>query len=94
MQCECRAEIETAIRDHVEKTLPEGFQDYDAKLQGYGFALSGSQLTAPFFIEYKGEVQVPKKSGGGMKKQKIDTRIAAKYCPFCGKVARPDEKEA
>ena len=91
MQCNCREELESAVRDHVKKTLPDGFQDYDASLQGYGFAMAGNQLTSPFFIEYKGEVQVPKKGGDGMKKQKINTKVAAKYCPFCGERAAPKE---
>tara|TARA_R110002012_G_scaffold321621_1_gene550150 strand:- start:2984 stop:3274 length:291 start_codon:yes stop_codon:yes gene_type:complete len=91
MQCECRNEFEGAIRKHIEKSLPEGFTDYDASFQGYGFAIQAGQLTAPFYIEYKGEVQVPKKNGDGMKSQKIKTAMVAKYCPFCGKPADPEE---
>lgn len=91
MQCECRKELEAAIRKHFEKNLPEGFTDYDASFQGYGFAMQGNRLTAPFYIEYKGEVQVPKKNGGGMRGQKIKTAMVAKFCPFCGKAAEPEE---
>lgn len=86
MQCQCRADLENKLRQHIEEKLPEGAQDYEARLQGYGFGMNPDTLTPTsiMMIPYKGEVMVPKKSGGGMKRQKIDTSVRASFCPFCG----------
>ena len=86
MQCECRNEVEAKVRERIEATLPEGFADYHARLDSYGFAMMGNQMTTRLMIPYQGEVMVPKKAGG-MKKQKIKMSVAATYCPFCGKRA-------
>lgn len=96
MQCECRSELEAKLKEHVAKTLPEGFADFDASLQGFGFGMDSETLTMTsiFMVPYKGDVMVPKKNGDGMKRQKIDTSIRAQYCPFCGKATEANEKAA
>lgn len=92
MQCDCQTKIAEILATHVKKKLPEGYQDFDAKLDGYGFAMQGDTLISPFMIGYRGEVQVPKKGGGGMKRQKIDTTVTASFCPFCGMAAKAEEE--
>lgn len=92
MQCDCQTKIAEILATHVKKKLPEGYQDFDAKLDGYGFAMQGDTLVSPFMIGYRGEVQVPKKGGGGMKRQKIDTTVTASFCPFCGMAAKAEEE--
>ena len=96
MQCDCQTKVAEKLAEHVKAKLPEGFKDFDAKLQGYGFAMVGNQLMSPFMISYQGEAWVPKKNpANGMKRQKIDTFVTANFCPFCGKAAKPDDdKEA
>ncbi len=95
MQCDCQTKVADKLAEHAKAKLPEGFKDFDAKLQGYGFAMAGNQLTSPFMIKLLGEAWVPKKNGDGFKRQKIDTFVAANFCPFCGKAAKPDDdKEA
>lgn len=91
MQCDCQTKIAEILAGHVKKKLPEGYQDFDAKLDGYGFAMQGDKLISPFMIGYRGEVQVPKKGGGGMKRQKINTTVTASFCPFCGMAAKAEE---
>lgn len=90
MQCECRSEVEAKVRERMESNLPEGFTHYEARLDNYGFAMTGNTMTTRLMIPYQGEVMVPKKSGG-MKKQKIKMSVAASYCPFCGKPAQAEE---
>ncbi|MEL7966345.1 hypothetical protein AAG587_08210 [Vreelandella neptunia] len=87
MECECRADLEAKLKDHVTKSLGEGYEDFDASLQGYGFGMDSETLTmtSVFLIPFKGEVMVPNKNGGGMKRQKVDTSVRASFCPFCGK---------
>lgn len=96
MQCECRADLELKLKEHVAKNLPEGYEELDASLQGYGFGMDSETLTMTsiFQVAYKGDVMVPKKNGGGMKRQKIDTTIRAQYCPFCGKATEANEEAA
>ncbi|WP_062359834.1 hypothetical protein [Vreelandella aquamarina] len=96
MQCDCQTKVAEKLAEHVKAKLPEGFKDFDAKLQGYGFTLTGNQMSSPLMIGYQGEVWVPKKDPTkGMKRQKIDTFVTANLCPFCGKAAKPDDdKEA
>jgi formylmethanofuran dehydrogenase subunit C len=85
MQCNCQDVFEKSIRERVEKDLPEGFEEYDANLQGFGFVRRGDSMEGAFLIKYQGSVMVPKKTGTGMKRHKIDISITANFCPFCGK---------
>lgn len=94
MQCECRQDLESKLREHVTAQLPEGYQGFDAKLEGYGFGINKETLTMTsiLMIPYKGEVMVPKKTGGGHKRQRINTSVRATFCPFCGKRADAEEE--
>ena len=93
MKCECRKNLEAKLRDHVAAQLPEGHEGFYAKLEGYGFGIDKETMamTSILMIPYKGEVMVPKKTGGGMKKQKINTSVRARFCPFCGKPTESEE---
>jgi len=94
MQCECRKDLEAKLRNHVTAQLPEGHEGFDAELECYGFGIDQEtmSMTSIMIIPYKGEVMVPKKTGGGMKRQKINTSVRARFCPFCG--ASTEAKEA
>lgn len=93
MQCECRENLEAKLRDHVAAKLPEGYEGFHAKLEGFGFGINQETLTMTtiLMIPYKGEVLVPKKTGDGMKKQKINTSVRAMFCPFCGQPTEANE---
>jgi hypothetical protein len=93
MQCKCRDDLEAKLKDHVTENLAEGYEDFDASLQGYGFGMDRESLTmtSVFLIPFKGEVMVPKKNGGGMKRQKINTNVRASFCPFCGKSTESEQ---
>ena len=95
MQCKCKETLEAKLKEHVAKSLPEGYEDFDASLQGYGFGMETETMTmiSIYQVPYKGQVMVPKKGGDGMKRRKIDTTIRAQYCPFCGKRAVPEGEE-
>ncbi|MCZ0926506.1 hypothetical protein L0636_01205 [Halomonas janggokensis] len=92
MQCDCQETIEARVAEKVKESLPEGFTDFSAALEGYVLTLT-SPMETRLTIAYEGDVQVPKKSGGGFKRQKIKTSIQATYCPFCGKAAKSEEKQ-
>ena len=92
MQCECRKDLEARLADRMKEDLPTGYQDYHASLQGYALILS-NPIEERMAVNYEGEVQVPKKGGNGMKRQKIKANIAASYCPFCGKAAKAQDGE-
>jgi hypothetical protein len=86
-------ELEAKVSEVVKNDLPEGFKDYSADIKGYVLVLS-SPMQERLTIAYEGDVQVPKKNGDGFKRQKIKTSIQAKYCPFCGQLARAEEPES
>lgn len=92
MQCNCKEEMEAKLAEHVKAKLPQGFEDFEASLGGYTFTL-GAKVDERFSAQYKGQVMVPKKSGG-MKKQKVDVSFMAGYCPWCGEraISKKDEK--
>jgi len=94
MQCNCREQVEKKLRDFVEKDLPQGFTGFDAELKGYGWAIKGNALEDQMLIPYRGEVMVPKKSGDGMKRQKIDVNVSASFCPFCGTSMKTKKENA
>ncbi|WP_445621309.1 hypothetical protein ACUN8C_05745 [Kushneria sp. Sum13] len=90
MQCDCRKEFEEKIADVLKKDLPEGWERFDANLNGYVLAMPS--LEERLTIRYEGEVYVPKKAGG-LKRQKVSTSIQVRYCPFCGEKAATESKE-
>lgn len=83
MNCNCREEMEAKLEEKVKALLPEGFENYDAKLTCYGFGMIGNRLISIITLPYEGHAMVPKKNGG-MKKQQIAYPIRPSYCPFCG----------
>jgi hypothetical protein len=93
MQCDCKETFETRLAEKVKESLPEGFTEYSASLEGYVLTLT-SPMEERLTIAYEGDVQVPKKAGGGFKRQKIKTSVQAAYCPFCGKPAKAKEEAA
>jgi len=93
MQCDCRETFEAKVAEKVKESLPEGFTEYSASLEGYVLTLT-NPMQERLTIAYEGDVKVPKKSGDGFKRQKIKTSIQATYCPFCGKPAKAEEEAA
>lgn len=81
--CECKEDLERRLEERFKADLPDGYRNYDARLGCYGLTL-GQSLSLAFLVPYTGDVDVPKKTGGGMKRQKIKSSIKARYCPFCG----------
>lgn len=92
MQCNCRKDLEQKLADMFREKLPDGYQDFDAKLSGYTFLMVDGGLDEGVYLEFTGEVQVPKKTSG-MKRQKIKHNVLANYCPFCGKRAAAEKGE-
>ncbi|GGW45251.1 hypothetical protein [Vreelandella hamiltonii] len=86
MQCQCKETLESKVAEAIQKDLPEGFSGFSASIAGYVLTFTNPMQTR-LTIPYEGDVQVPKKSGNGFKRQKIKTSIQAKYCPFCGEPA-------
>ena len=81
--CNCHAESEKRLREHVEKQLPAGATGLSVELQGYVFGMNDDGVShraaCPVEIEY----QAPKRAGG-MKRMKQKTFLRATFCPFCG----------
>ena len=93
MQCDCKDKYLEAVRKHVVARAPEDSEGFDIELAGYGMTFSGDGVKWIFKVDAKGEYKAPKKAGG-FKRVKVDTFIAANYCPFCGVKCKPDAAEA
>ena len=91
MNRECRENVEAKMKERFLEKIGSDYKDFDAKLEGYGFAISGSKLESIFSINYTGTVMVPKKNGGGMKKERVRHSVVANFCPICGKSTKTEE---
>ncbi|SIQ14476.1 hypothetical protein [Marinobacterium stanieri] len=92
MQCECQSRLNEKILQAVKANLPKGSLEPKAELVNYAFIMNGNSMDTRVFLEFSGEVMVPKR-GGGLKKQKIKQKITTAYCPFCGTPAENKDKE-
>lgn len=93
MRCECKDKYLEAIKERVVDSAPEGSQGFDINLSGYGMTFGSDGVKWLFKIDVKGEYKAPKKAGG-FKAVKVNTFLAANYCPFCGVKCKPDAAEA
>lgn len=93
MQCDCKEKYLEAVKEHVVAAAPAGSEGFDIELGGYGMAFGSDGVKWLFKIDVKGEYKAPKKAGG-MKTVKVNTFLAANYCPFCGVKCKADKSEA
>lgn len=93
MQCDCKDKYLGAVKEHVVARAPQGSEGFDIELSGYGMTFGGDGVNWLFKVDVKGEYKAPKKTGG-MKSVKVNTFIAANFCPFCGVKCKADAVEA
>jgi len=80
--CDCKKEMEAKLLETVQAQRPEA-QQLKVELDGYGFMLTGNELShrpvMPIKIEYMHILK-----NGNVKKKKETISFALKHCPFCG----------
>lgn len=84
MNCDCISDVELKIKSRIEQKMPDGSRSLELNFPQFRFGMTDRMdLVRIISLDVKGQYQAPKKSGG-MKRVKVDTFIAATYCPFCG----------
>ncbi|WP_122425133.1 hypothetical protein [Pseudomonas viridiflava] len=93
MQCECVTRVKERIDGKLREQMPEGANSLEWSFPQIRFGLTNDGVVHLPVFDIKGEFQAPKKAGG-FKRVKVDTFLAATYCPFCGMKCKADEQKA
>lgn len=92
MQCECVERVRGLIDGKVRESMPNGSKDLSWDFTSIRMGLTDDGIIYMPVFDIKGGYQAPKKAGG-FKRVKVDTFIAATYCPFCGVKCKADKPE-
>lgn len=90
MQCECLKRVKEQIDGKLREKMPEGAIDLEWDFPQIRMGMTADGVTTMPVFDIKGEFQARKKVGG-FKRVKVDTFLAATYCPFCGVKCKADQ---
>lgn len=81
--CDCRARIETQLRQDIPAQLPQDHQHLGVRLEGYALIMGEGVMTSRQIMPISITYQAPTKAGV-MKDKKKAMNMAASFCMFCG----------